>query len=181
VAPIGCRHVAAAANPAHAPAYFSPSYHAAADDVRAAVAAVVRRLKDGARVHNDTLRGESSAQGVLVVTGTTRTVNPSSAQSSYFVYDRTRDDAFVADTLVPRLAIDGLTADDLIAASRRQLAASLGAVASGKPVFAIDADGVEPVVTHAGRVAAPAPSYTEPGIESAKAGKPPGRNRDAEP
>jgi hypothetical protein len=177
---IGCRHVAAAAEPDRSSDYFPATYHEAADDVRAAVAAVLRRREEGGRVQIVTLRGVSSEQGVLVVTGTDRTVNPACAHSAYFVYDQTRDDAFVADVLIPRLAIDGLIADDLIAHSRRQLAASLCAVASGKPVFAIDADGAEPVVTVVGCVEKSGLATASFGIPPALAKWLPGSNQDEE-
>jgi hypothetical protein len=149
---IGCRHVAAAADPALAARYFSPSYRTAADDVRLAVAEVVRLFAAGERVQLVTLRGVGSERGVLVVTGTARTVNPASALSAYYVYDQTRDETFLDDVLVPRLAIDGVTAADIKAAARTQLAASLRAIAPGKPVFLVDVDHVEPTVAAAGPV-----------------------------
>jgi hypothetical protein len=149
---IGCRHVAAAADPAHAARYFSPSYRTAADDVRLAVAEVVRLFAAGARVHLVTLRGKGSERGVLVVTGTARTVNPASPPSAYYVYDQTRDETFVDDVLAPRLGIDGVTAADIKAAARTQLAASLRAIAPDKPVFSVDVDTVEPTVASAGPV-----------------------------
>jgi hypothetical protein len=151
---IGCRHVAAAADPANAARYFPPSYPSPDGDVRAALARVAERKAGGDAVEAIALRGQRVERGVLVVVGTRRTVQPSTARDAYFVYDQVRDEAFVEQTLAPGLGLPGLTAAEFIAAARVQLGASLRLVAAGRPVFLVDADGAVPEVVLAGRVEA---------------------------
>jgi hypothetical protein len=159
---IGCRHVAAAADPARATCYFPPSYPSPDVDVRAALDRIAARARDGEAVDVIRLRGQRVERGVLVVVGTQRTVQPTTARDAYFVYDQARDEAFVARTLVPGLGLPGLTAAALTAAARVQLAASLRIVAAGRPVFLVDVDGAVPEVVCAGRVEAVFPANLSP-------------------
>ena len=109
-----------------------------------------------------TLRGEHGERGVLVVVGTRRTVQPASRHAAYYVYDQTRDEAFIAGSLVPRLGLSGLNAEELVRASRAQVGASLRLIAPGRPVFLADLDGVTPEVVYAGNVEAVYPA-NQPG------------------
>ena len=149
---IGCRHIAAAADPARAAAYFLPSHPAPAADVVTALARVAERALVDGGLDVVTLREHRDERGVLVVVGTRRTVQPSTPRAAYYVYDQARDEAFMARTLVPRLGIPGLGPEELAATASRQLGASLRLVAPGRPVFLVDVDGVVPEVVYAGQV-----------------------------
>jgi hypothetical protein len=151
---IGCWHIAAALDPAHAGPYFPPSYEAPAADVRAALARIADRAAAGAPVEVVTLRGDHGHGGLLVIAGTRRTVHPTSGRASYFVYDQTRDETFIAESLAPRLDIPKLSPEELVAAARVQLAATLRAAAPDRPAFLVDVDGAEPAITLAGPIEA---------------------------
>jgi hypothetical protein len=155
---IGCLHIAAAVDSVSAAVYFPPSYPAPADDVRAALDRVAGRVAAGDPIQVVTLGRRRRENGVLVVVGTRRTIQPATPRTAYYVYDQARDEAFIAESLVPRLGIPGLTAEGVSAAARMQLGTSLRLVAPGQPVFLVDADGATPQVVHAGQVEAVFPA-----------------------
>jgi hypothetical protein len=82
------------------------------------------RMVAGEALEVVTLRGHHAARGALIVVGTRRTVRPATPHAAYYVYDQARDEAFMADSLVPRLGLQGVTAEALSAAARAQLGAS---------------------------------------------------------
>jgi hypothetical protein len=97
-----------------------------------------------------TLQGHHSERGVLVVVGTRRSVQPSTRNASYFVYDQARDEEFIDRVLVPRLGIPELRTGDLVVASQAQLGATARAAAGGMRVYRVDTDEAVPMVAYAG-------------------------------
>ena len=96
-------------------------------------------IKSGSAVHLDNLDGEHAERGVLVITGTKTTVNPSDGQAMFFIHDKTRDEQFMK-TLVEKMKIPGLSVKGLIEAANNQLGATLNNLASGLPKFTINVD-----------------------------------------
>lgn len=143
---IGCRHIAAAADP-----QFSPFYGVEHGAVVQALTYARQRSAAGDRIDVVKLRGDHAEQGVLIITGIRRTVNPSNGRSMYFVYDKTRDDAYVRK-LVPQLGMKAVTVDIFTEAIERQTQATLRLVASGRPMFTVNANGFEPIVSYLGDV-----------------------------
>lgn len=142
---IGCGHIAKALNPTT-----NSGYEASSEDVQRALNQIRGKVLVRGRIHLAVLEGEHAEKGVLIVTGTKVTVNPSNGESMYFVYDQTRDHEYMKD-LVARMNIPGLTAEEFIEASNQQLGATLKNLASGLPQFLINADsGIS--VQSAGRV-----------------------------
>lgn len=100
------------------------------------------------KVVNVVLPGNHRETGVLKVIGKRHTVNSYDEETGlmFFVYDQARDDEFmqklVAVVNKRRLnkKIGGLNYQELKRVSDKQLAATLSILASGKPVFEIDAD-----------------------------------------
>jgi hypothetical protein len=146
---IGCRHIAAAAD-----RQFSSLYGVDYSAVVHALAYARQRSAAGDRIDVVKLRGDHAEQGVLIVTGTRRTVNPTNGRSMYFVYDKTRDDAYVGK-LVPQLGMKAVTIAMFKEALDRQTQATLRLVAAGKPMFTVNANGFEPIVSYLGDVRSP--------------------------
>lgn len=139
-AKIGCAHIAFGLDEKISPAYneVNPT------DVQKALVNARQRMLYGISVDLAALAGEHQEQGVLVVTGTQRTVNPlnRAGDSMYFVYDRERDMEFMRG-LVERLRLPQIKFEDFKRVSDRQLAATLELLAPGKPVYEVNVDDAE--------------------------------------
>jgi hypothetical protein len=150
---LGCLHVTAALDPANAGAYYPGGGAAASNDAATAVGRILERRERGDRVEIVTLYGKPRETAVLIVSGTGRSVEP--GQAGYLVFDETRDRAYMADVLAPRLTGLGISFDDLEVASRRQLAATLQIAAPHATVWRVDLDGPEPVIEPVERASSP--------------------------
>lgn len=100
-----------------------------------------------------TLNREHTERAVLVVTGSEYTVKPwdETANSQYFIYDKTRHEDF----LQAFAEFSGLNYDELLAESGKQANTTLGLLGTskGKPMIMVNVDADEPVVEYLGDVA----------------------------
>ena len=142
---IGCGHIAKALSPTTNNGYGVSSEH-----VQRALNYIRGKILASKRVHLADLEGEHAEKGVLIVTGTKVTVDPSDGKSMYFVYDQTRDVEYMR-ALVAKMNIPGVTTEGFIEASNKQLGATLKNLASGLPQFTVNADS-DLYVQEAGRV-----------------------------
>jgi hypothetical protein len=142
---IGCGHIAKAMNAAN-----SSNYNVTPEEVAQALAYTRQKIGQGEKFTMVTLKGEHQERGVLVVTGTEKTVNPHK-QDMFFVYDSNRDQQFIQQ-LVDRASIPGLTLEDMVEASKLQTQATLHLLAADKPIFEVNVDNDTPVVKEAGRI-----------------------------
>lgn len=143
---IGCGHVAKSSD-----AHLCAMYDVSAEDVQRVLAYVHEKQKSNSQIHNTVLAGAHAEEGVLVVTGTEKTVDPRDTRM-FFVYDKTRDNQYMETVLFPALSLNGITLEDFKAASDVQLNATLKLLAEGKPLFEVNADKEEPFVQKAGNV-----------------------------
>lgn len=149
---IGCGHIAKALNSELATGYAIPE-----EDMQRAFDHMQTYIQQGKSVHMAVLEGSHWEQGVLVVDSETHAVNPHNEDekenSMYFVYDKKRDDAYIEKELMPRLHIEGLTAEDFKTASDIQLKATLHNLALGAQMYHVEIDEDEvPVVVPMGKV-----------------------------
>lgn len=133
---IGCGHVAKAMDQTT-----NSGYGVNSENVQKALERIQEMIKTGKAVHLDSLDGEHAEKGVLVITGTKMTVDPSDRRSMYFVYDQIRDVENLRD-IVAKINIPGLTTEKFTEATNKQLGATLKNLALGLPQFTVNADGV---------------------------------------
>lgn len=129
----GCGHIAKAMD-----TRLAESYGIKPMEVQAAI----MHVQLLSNVRTEILQGEHREQGVLVITGESNSVRSQDEQNMYFVYDQTRDEEKMRD-LVARMGIPKLTVEDFIEVSKKQLAATLQELATGKPIFEVNADDPE--------------------------------------
>lgn len=135
---IGCGHIVKSTLDSEYANYFSSAYNSAPEDVKKVLSVTEKHLSED-KIDILVLKGEHKEKGVLIVTGTKKTVNQCNGKEMYFVYDKTRDDAFI-DQLVNELGIEGLTAEDLKRSSDKQLNATLELLAKDLPKFIVNVD-----------------------------------------
>jgi len=95
------------------------------------------------------LDGEHAEQGVLIIDNTTYTVNAMDPKehSMYFIYDKKRDEEFLAK-LVEAMAIPGVTFEDMKKEADIQLQATLHNLAKGLPIYTVTYKKSEPQVKY---------------------------------
>lgn len=144
---IGCGHLSKPTDPNLATAYAVDP-----DKMKRAITHLRKRRNERRNIHWVDLPGEHLEEGVLVITGTQKTVNSSDGRNMYFVYDVTRDNEFIEQRLFPNLKIPGLTLEAFKQASDKQTQATLHNLALGKPVFEVNADLLQPGISLLSRV-----------------------------
>lgn len=153
---IGCGHVALAISSEHV-----NRYEVGAEELIPAVERARFLYKNGDRVKIVNLKGKHKEAGVLVVTSREYTVNPYDAEtgSMYFVYDKTRDEEFIRDVLLPRvndklakIRVEGPSYEEFKDVADRQMDLTLRILAEGKRVFLVDVDSEKPQVEFSHRV-----------------------------
>ena len=97
------------------------------------------------------LPGDHKEEGVLVVTGTKMTVRPQDGEHMFFMYDKTRDDAFM-EQLVGKMELESVTFEEFRKISDLQLGATLELLAKGMPIYEVNVDGESPSVILQGTV-----------------------------
>lgn len=141
-APIGCAHVAKAADDSNSPDYGLPSGKA----IRAVIACANNKFNaenemDKKTIRKVNLKRKHAEKGVLIIESDEFTVNSSSTDGTqmYFIYDRKQDKHFMRK-LVDSMKIAKITFEDMESASNMQAAATLKLIAVGKPVYNVTLD-----------------------------------------
>ncbi|MBI2601226.1 hypothetical protein HYW42_04680 [Candidatus Daviesbacteria bacterium] len=148
LASIGCGHIAKAADPKTA-----QMYKVNPQDVKLALTYLRLKLEDRKYYSMVELEGSHKEKGVLVITGSKKTVNhyDSKSDQMYFVYDKTRDEEYTKK-LWKNFQIKGLKFEEFKRYSDMQLNATLENLATGLPVYEVNADKKEPEVKLVGIV-----------------------------
>lgn len=136
--PIGCGHITQALDPAHKDAYFLHN-----GDVAETLDIV--SYKNGT-IAMANLSEPHAEEAVLIVTGTKRTAKPVQDGHMFFVYDAERDRRFM-ESLVRTMHVPGLTPEMLIGTANLQLRSTLRILASDKPIFNVNLDGRDPIIS----------------------------------
>lgn len=145
---IGCGHIARAADPK-----FAPMYKVDPDDVKKALMYLRIKLEGRKYYQMIQLKGEHQEQGVIIISGTKYSVNHYDRKSKqmFFVFDKARDDEYLHH-LYGALRIPKLSYKEFAKLSDVQLQATLKNLASGLPIYQVNADQVEPIVEFLGLV-----------------------------
>lgn len=145
---IGCGHIAKAANPETA-----TMYGVKGDDIKQAL--IYLRIKlEGKKYYNMVnLKGEHEEKGVLVITGSKKTVNhfDPKTKEMYFVFDKIRDEEYTKK-LWKNLKIKNIKYEEFKKISDTQLNATLKNLAKGLPVYEVNADKKELIIKFLGDV-----------------------------
>jgi len=142
---IGCGHLTQASSQWS----LRHPYDVQGGDVKKIIA-YARNLADiNDQVEIINLAGEHAERGVLIVDDTKHTINAMDPKehTMYFIYDKTRDEAFMKK-LVKEMAIPGVTFEDMKKEADIQLQATLHNIAKGLPIFTISYKKNEPQVTY---------------------------------
>jgi len=131
---IGCGHLAKAAKRWS----IRKPYDVQGKDIKKIIAYAKNLAEIGDHVEMINLDGEHAEQGVLIIDNTTYTVNAMDPKehSMYFIYDKKRDEEFLAK-LVEAMAIPGVTFEDMKKEADIQLQATLHNIAKGLPIYSV--------------------------------------------
>ncbi len=145
---IGCGHIAKAENPETA-----AMYGVKASDVKQALIYLRIKLEGRKYFNMVNLEGEHKEKGVLVITGSKKTVNHFNPRSKemYFVFDQKRDEEFTKE-FYKNLEINGVSFEEFKKISNDQLTATLRNLAKGLPIYEINADIKDPEIKFVGQV-----------------------------
>lgn len=138
---IGCGHLAKATKQ-----LLREPYDVDNDDVKRIIAYAKNLAEVSDHVELVNLNGDHKEQGVLLVESDKYTVNATDSSKQYFIYDKTRDDAFMAK-LVKEMAIPGVSLKDMKEESDIQLQATLHNLAKGLPLYKVTYENKIPTVT----------------------------------
>ena len=139
---IGCGHLAKATKQ-----LLREPYDVDNNDVKRIIAYAKNLSEVSDHVEMVNLDGDHKEEGVLLIEGDKYTVNASDDTKQYFIYDKTRDDAFMKK-LVDAMALPDVTFEDMLAESDAQLNATLHNLAKGLPLYKVQFKGKEPSVTY---------------------------------
>lgn len=140
---IGCGHCNKA--------IFDPNgYQVTKDDLLVLLNIVNNKRQDSPDTMNRAvLNREHKEKGILIVTSDDKTIRPwDDADSMYFIYDQKRHEAYLRDFVagLPDEYKTIVTYKDLLLAAKEQTTATLGRVATGLPIFEVDASVTPPTV-----------------------------------
>ncbi len=144
---IGCGHLAKATKQ-----LWREPYDVDNDDVKKIIAYAKNLAEVSDHVELVNLDGDHKEQGVLLIEGDKYTVNATDETKQFFIYDKSRDDAFMKK-LVDEMAIDGVTFEDMLAESDVQLQATLHNLAKGLPLYKVSYKGKTPTVSYLSHIA----------------------------
>lgn len=139
---IGCGHLAKATKQ-----LLREPYDVNNDDVKRIIAYAKNLAEVSEHVEMVNLDGDHKEQGVLLIEGEKYTVNASDDNKQFFIYDKTRDDAFMKK-LVDAMDLPGVTFEDMLEESDAQLQATLHNLAKGLPLYKVQFSGKEPTVSY---------------------------------
>lgn len=139
---IGCGHLAKATKQ-----LLREPYDVDNDDVKKIIAYAKNLAEVSEHVELVNLNGDHKEEGVLLVESDTYTVNACDENTQYFIYDKTRDDAFMKK-LVEAMDLPGVTFEDMQKESDIQLQATLHNLAKGLPLYNVSYKGKTPVVSY---------------------------------
>lgn len=139
---IGCGHLAKATKQ-----LLREPYDVDNDDVKKIIAYAKNLAEVSEHVELVNLNGDHKEEGVLLVENDTYTVNACDENTQYFIYDKTRDDAFMKK-LVEAMDLPGVTFEDMQKESDIQLQATLHNLAKGLPLYNVSYKGKTPVVSY---------------------------------
>lgn len=139
---IGCGHLAKATKQ-----LLREPYDVDNEDVKKIIAYAKNLAEVSNNVEMINLKGEHKEQGVLLIESDSYTVNAFDGKNQYFVYDKTRDDAFM-QKLIDKMQLRGVTSDDIKAESDVQLYATLHNLAKGLPLYRVSFEGNKPTVNY---------------------------------
>jgi hypothetical protein len=139
---IGCGHLAKATKQ-----LIREPYDVDNEDVKKIIAYAKNLAEVSDHVEMVNLEGDHKEQGVLLIEGDTYTVNACDTEKQYFIYDKTRDDAFMKK-LVDAMALPGVSFEDMQAESDVQLQATLHNLAKGLPLYTVSFTSKKPLVTY---------------------------------
>lgn len=133
----GCGHIANAAN-----SEYSHDYGVDSQDVIDALE-YAREITSHQKVSESELKGKHQEQAVLVVIGTTKTIDHHDENAMYFVYDKNRDEDF-QKKIVLETNIEGLTYEDFNRVLTQQTNTTLGILAPNKEIIDVYVDRETP-------------------------------------
>lgn len=139
---IGCGHLAKATKQ-----LLREPYDVDNADVKKIIAYAKNLAEVSDHVEMVNLDGDHKEQGVFLIEGDKYTVNACDDDTQYFIYDKTRDDAFMKK-LVAAMDLPGVTVEDMQAESDIQLQATLHNLAKGLPLYKVAFSGKAPTVTY---------------------------------
>lgn len=139
---IGCGHLAKATKQ-----LLREPYDVDNEDVKKIIAYAKNLAEVSNNVEMVNLDGDHKEQGVLLIDGDKYTVNACDDEKQYFIYDKTRDDAFMKK-LVDAMALPSVTFEDMQAESDIQLQATLHNLAKGLPLYTVSFSGKKASVTY---------------------------------
>jgi hypothetical protein len=142
---IGCGHLTKSMDPS-----LSAGYEIDHEEMKHAVK-YMKKLEKHGKARQSVLSGKHAEQGVLVVTGTDRTVKPKSKKEMYFVYDKTRDMKYI-ERLVQAMNLPGVNFEKFWQVSEQQTTETLHNLALGKPIYEVNSDQEKPIVNKIGVV-----------------------------
>lgn len=143
---IGCGHLAKATKQ-----LLREPYDVNNDDVKKIIAYAKNLAEVSDNVEMVNLVGDHKEQGVLLIESDAYTVNAFDGTKQYFVYDKTRDDAFM-QKLVKAMQLPGVTFEDMKAESDIQLHATLHNLAKGLPLYQVGFDGKTPSIKYVSHI-----------------------------
>lgn len=135
---IGCGHLAKAAD-----RRLAALYGVDPNDANSLIDYVKRKVGETSQIKMVNLAGKHQEKAVLQNIGLKHSLNSFNNGWMYFVYDQTRDDAFIK-ILVDKMGLPGVTYEKFKEASSQQLNATLQNMAMGKNVFEVDTDSTSP-------------------------------------
>jgi hypothetical protein len=144
---IGCGHLAKATKQ-----LLREPYDVNNDDVKKIIAYAKNLAEVSDHVEMVHLDGDHKEQGVLLVEGSEYTINACDETKQFFIYDKTRDDAFM-EKLVAAMDLPGVTFEDMKAESDVQLQATLHNLAKGLPLYHVTFKGKQPTVQYVNHIA----------------------------
>jgi virulence-associated protein VagC len=144
---IGCGHAGKAMDP-----NLAPDYLVDPDEMAELVTYAKQKAEKDPNVLMTNLNKEHDEQGVIVVKGKTRTINPQNNSGvQYFMYDQDRDEEFM-QKLVADLNLEHINYAGFKEISDQQLQATLHNLALGKTIYQFNADEPEIKVEQVGVV-----------------------------
>jgi hypothetical protein len=143
---IGCGHLAKATKQ-----LLREPYDVDNEDVKKIIAYAKNLAEVSDHVEMVNLAGDHKEQGVLLIEGDKYTVSACDDDTQYFIYDKTRDDAFMK-RLVEAMDLPGVTFEDMQAESDIQLQATLHNLAKGLPLYKVSFEEKKSSVTYVSHI-----------------------------
>lgn len=132
---LGCGHLAKSTD-----TQLSGGYEVDPEDMKQAIV-YMKQLAAQGDADMTILSGDHKEMGVLVIEDTDETVRPQ-GEDMYFVYDKSRDEAFMRE-LVATMNISGFTYEEFATVAETQTMATLHNLAPGKPIFGVNLASTE--------------------------------------